>query len=464
MLKVKYQASLEFLTTYGWAIAVIVLVLIILYSLGIFSFSNSVPNSISGFSSTPVLSVEATSNSLMLDIDNNVGQPINITGIVANSSGSSYSTFLCQYYYLYPSQSTVCIVSGKFPDPAYVSVTILYNIPTSKSVQLSSTGNLIVHLSTIQSPSMPMGVIAYEKIFINNSQSSPTPSPFQQMVNVSNSVYNGYAASNFQNVEFFYANGTTIPSWLESYTYPNNAIYWVKLGSIPAHTSIPIYIGFAPQTYNLFNGVNVGEAPQLSSTYGEYDDGANVFNFYDNFAGTTLSSKWVANGASYTINNSLTYANGVNDNELDTATSFTAPYIIDYYGSGTAGSEDGGVYFNIQAQAANSNSYLWAQRASEGTDMFYTYISGSYTQEASWSYSIDGNKHIYTLIVGLSDNPLITQTDYNTKESFTSMPTTYTSGYFGPRSLAGTTYWQWARVRAYPPNGVMPSVGFGSVI
>ncbi|MGC8682180.1 MAG: DUF2341 domain-containing protein, partial [Candidatus Acidifodinimicrobium sp.] len=254
MLKVKYQASLEFLTTYGWAIAVIMLVLIILYSLGIFSFSNSVPNSISGFSSTPVLSVEATSNSLMLDIDNNVGQPINITEIVANSSGSSYSTFLCQYYYLYPSQSTVCIVSGKFPDPAYVSVTILYNIPTSKSVQLSSTGNLIVHLSTIQSPSMPMGVIAYEKIFINNSQSSPTPSPFQQMINVSNSVYNGYAASNFQNVEFFYANGTTIPSWLESYTYPNNAIYWVKLGSIPAHTSIPIYIGFAPQTYNLFNG------------------------------------------------------------------------------------------------------------------------------------------------------------------------------------------------------------------
>ena len=37
------------------------------------------------------------------------------------------------------------------------------------------------------------------------------------------------------------------------------------------------------------------------------------------------------------------------------------------------------------------------------------------------------------------------------------MPTTYTSGHFGPRVFVGTTFWQWVRVRAYPPNGVMPS-------
>jgi len=32
--------------------------------------------------------------------------------------------------------------------------------------------------------------------------------------------------------------------------------------------------------------------------------------------------------------------------------------------------------------------------------MFYTYISGIYTEYTLWPYSIDGNMHVYTLIVG----------------------------------------------------------------
>ncbi|MGC8579895.1 MAG: hypothetical protein ACP5MB_07550, partial [bacterium] len=69
--------------------------------------------------------------------------------------------------------------------------------------------------------SAPSGINYYSTLTISNSQSTATPSPFQQMINVSNSIYNGYAASNFQNVEFFYANGTIIPSWLESYSSTN---------------------------------------------------------------------------------------------------------------------------------------------------------------------------------------------------------------------------------------------------
>ncbi len=180
------------------------------------------------------------------------------------------------------------------------------------------------------------------------------------------------------------------------------------------------------------------------------------------FAGTSLNtSKWIANGASYTINNGLTYTTSNNYNVLTSTISFTDPYIIEYYGKGIANSNnqyDGGIYFNIQSTAANSNADLWAQRSSVGTyDMFYTYISGSYTQYGSWSYSIDGNMHIYTLIVGPNNNPLITERDYILEENYTSFPSTYTSGYFGPRAYVGTTFWQWVRVRAYPPNGVMPS-------
>jgi len=226
---------------------------------------------------------------------------------------------------------------------------------------------------------------------------------------------------------------------------------------LPALLSFTLNIG----AISIFSGI--GEAPQLSPTYAQYDNGASVFNFYDNFAGTSLSPKWVANGASYTVNNGLTYTPNQNYDMLVSATSFTSPYIIDYYGEGTASTGDGGVYFNVQGTGANANSILWAQRGSSGSDAFYVYTSGTYTREARWQYSIDGNMHIYTLVDGPNNNPLIAQKDYSTKESFTSMPSTYNSGSFGPRDFSGTTYWQWVRVRAYPPNGVMPSVSFGSV-
>ncbi|MGC8533886.1 MAG: DUF2341 domain-containing protein, partial [Candidatus Parvarchaeum sp.] len=151
---------------------------------------------------------------------------------------------------------------------------------------------------------------AVSTLTITNSQTTATPFPFQQMVNITSSDPGwAYISQDFgQNVEFFYANGTIIPSWLESYT-STHAIWWVKIGSIPASSSIKIYMGFASTSTNVFNTVNVGEAPQLSPTYGEYDDGANVFNFYDNFAGTTINSEWtqvIPSGTTITQNNGIT--------------------------------------------------------------------------------------------------------------------------------------------------------------
>jgi len=309
-------------------------------------------------------------------------------------------------------------------------------------------------------------------IILVNNQNISTPNPFQQMIQLNESNYKGYIIYNrsFANFEFVYNNGTVIPAWIEN----NNSgklIIWLKINSIPASSSKTIYLDIFPGNDNLLNasGKNgIGEAPELSPTYGEYDDGASVFNFYDNFAGTTLSSKWVANGASYTINNGLTYNMGNNYDTLLSAISFISPYVIDYFGKGIEYSSqvDEGVYFNVQGISANSNGNLWAQRninSSGGVDAFYVYTSGGFAEEASWPYSIDGNMHIYTLIDGPNNNPLITQTNYSTKETFTSMPSTYSSGTFGPRASIGTIYWQWIRVRAYPPNGVMPKLVFGSL-
>jgi len=299
-------------------------------------------------------------------------------------------------------------------------------------------------------------------ITITNNQTNPTPSPFQQLLNLNlSSILSN--SSQLLNLQFCLDVNCNTPlyAWIESYNSNLSTVYiWIKLPvSIPANSSITIYMFIRNSIQYPYTGMS----PTLTSTYAQYDNGENVFTFYDNFAGTSLNTnKWITNGASYTVNNGLTYTTSANYNVLTSIAGFTAPYVIEYFGEGIAsgGIFDGGIYFNIQGTGANKNSYLWAQRNyanGNGQDAFYTYISGSYTEYTTWPYSIDGNMHVYTLMVGSNDDPLITERDYTIEENFTGMPSTFTSGYFGPRAAKGTTFWQWVRVRAYPPNGVMPS-------
>jgi len=71
-----------------------------------------------------------------------------------------------------------------------------------------------------------------------------------------------------------------------------------------------MYVGNSSDNYYSQYYPYVGEAPQLSSTYGQYDNGNYVFLFYDNFAGTTLNTnKWnygYDSGGSIIVHNGLT--------------------------------------------------------------------------------------------------------------------------------------------------------------
>ena len=123
-------------------------------------------------------------------------------------------------------------------------------------------------------------------------------------------AYQQYEACNLQNVEFFFANGTVINSWMEgniiangasnslctSSSSPNslsesaNVLWWINYpwssSFLPANTGTAttntIYMGFASPSSSVINGNNVGEAPTLSSKYAEYDNGAKVFLSYFN--------------------------------------------------------------------------------------------------------------------------------------------------------------------------------------
>ena len=218
---------------------------------------------------------------------------------------------------------------------------------------------ILLSVHSVHALSFPTGITNYVALNISNSQSSATPSPFQQMINVTSSD-NGWTYINTnqttafgENVEFFYSNGTIIPSWLESYS-SSNAIWWVKVGSIAADSKLTIYMGFASKTTNLLNNKTTGEAPQISSTYAEYDDGANVFTDYWNFAGTSLPSGWTYYNAEPTINNGLDFASA---NELiSTTATYPISNILEGYVTYPSTSNNMGFGYAVDV---NGNPYTY---------------------------------------------------------------------------------------------------------
>ena len=251
-------------------------------------------------------------------------------------------------------------------------------------------------------------------------------------------------------------------SWLESYS-SSNAVWWVKVGSIPANSHITIYVGFANKTKNLFNTVDDGEAPQLSATYGEYDDGVNVFTDYWNFAGTSLPSGWTGSG--YTVNNGVTVAGGGGispDLKLQSSSDFVMDSLTDMYGSGTLngniglgtststggigfgpGWNEGSIGFSELGSNTNDNGggpYFSPEPASGQYYVYSEYWLDSTSVPILYSYSNQITGGIDSADLGTTLSPQITPDN---------------NAYIAT---------QWLRIRAYPPNGVMPTVSFGSLV
>ena len=165
--------------------------------------------------------------------------------------------------------------------------------------------------------SLPANTLYYVNVSLQNTQTTATGNYLQVMIPFNALAYTSYEASNLQNIEFSYSNnGTVADTWLEgnglnetkatSLSSSANIIYWVKLNpSIAASSTAAdvLTIDFMSTATNLFNGKTVGVAPQLycasgcpQTSYAQYDNGANVFPAYQDFAGTlaanTLPTGW----------------------------------------------------------------------------------------------------------------------------------------------------------------------------
>ena len=464
------QSALEYMMTYGWAILIIVIVAAVLYGMGIFSPSSSVQQTVTGFSGLGSVQALCSSNQeLTLQLGNSLGEVIKITNITVTGSGV-HNSILPQRV-IQPSSLQNFNITGVCPSTPTgysLSVSVEYTEPGSVFQNtLVTSGTLTGTTVPVSTQTLPAGVVFTTKVTVTNNQNTSTSSPFQQMVNMSNSVYKGYAASNLQNVEFFYYNGTIIPSWLESYTYSKNALYWLKLGSIGANSTDTIYVGFASNGTNLFNGNTVGEAPQLSSTYGQYDNGANVFStFYQNFVGTGLPSGWTGSG--YSINNGLSlpyssYALTSKNYGLNST------QILDYYGNFPLATADHNAGFGYTLSSSDVTASTAIQTWFEINTAVWSnaYAGGLVDQGSGWNATsaLTTGYNVYS-IYWPSSSEASFSVNYDT-------PSVLTKDVYGSQLPIGGANTQisqatigpfyWVRVRADPPSGVMPSVAFGSI-
>ncbi len=344
-------------------------------------------------------------------------------------------------------------------------------------------------------PVTPSNVLYYIPINVMNQQSiavsANTPIAigsygyYGNVIGFNALKYSQYYTCNLDNAEFFFANGTIATSWLEGNimnaetansactgaSSPNalvdssNILYWVNIPGnyfLPANTGTPsyntIYLGWTGNTLtaanNLFSS-KVGEAPQLSSSYGQYDNGANVFTAYwnnDTISTSKMPTSWVGSVTGFAEYNTPITTNIVWETYAQTpSTGFNTLGgggidLISLFGSGalsltwlSMGSEYSGV-FKI---AENSGAGAEISNYNTNWDVFgiapTTSYLGGYWQE---NYAIN-----YTSSVTGRD---VWNTPGNTI-------------YVGQDSLSTFQTIGWTRVRNMPPDDVLPNTTYGAV-
>lgn len=489
----KGQSAVELLTTYSWAFLIIAVFISFVFVLA--SSSNPANNFASSCVVTPEITCQDSSlisaagnTTFEVQLHNNLGVQIYFP---ANGLTVSYG-FSNTIYQGQCTPKTVpagsiftCVSSGELSLPGSESQNVHFNINYNICEPLC--GITQGAISSLEANGIKYSI----PIKITNDYGSMN-SPFQQMITIPNAEYRAYEAGNLHNIEFFYANGTVIPSWLESGGSNTSAssIYWIKLTGSAASPlpiygeSTTVYMGFAAANVNLFNTATTGEAPQLSCNnpsnpatgcaagqYGKYDDGANVFGNYWNFAGTTVPSGMTSSGT-VTINNGATVSFG---GYLTTTATFNYPSnIIADFGFSAPTTNAGNAWYQF-GYVSQSGGYSYdsstaiAWNINDAPPYFVSDAGVSFTSTAFPSgVAPTGSFNIGTVYWGSasSDSGWINYVNEITQTAEIPPSGLY---YLGINNNQGdgtappipTLYW--LRTRTYPPSGVMPSVSIGPV-
>ena len=344
------------------------------------------------------------------------------------------------------------------PDGNYI-----YNISTDGNILQPDNGTLSVNGSNLNVTAYSLdAVYPNVTVYVFNNQSAATGPNFQQELRMNSSTQILQNISSDGGNVRFYLGSQELYSWRE-----NATIWWIKLpNGVPAESTVAVNMTFLSKSIE-YDDIYAGEAPQLSSTYGEYDNGENVFGFYDNFAGASLNaSKWTILGSSggYAQDNGITVTGNNGWESLGTANNYDPQtQVAEVHGRLTA--------------LLAPNAYSYAQLLAWGppyapdlpqfgitdSDRAYSLFAydsgpavgdtflGSTATNQTWSVWQDGSDYYAAL-------------DYDTLQGLSAQyaPITSQDFGFGTVSTGVSAVVQYARLRALPPGGVMPKVVFTS--
>ena len=219
----------------------------------------------------------------------------------------------------------------------WTTVTLIW-IPGSPMSAARATNPLSPMLPPpLRAPQQPAGAVGSIDLAVQNTMANAT-GKYQQLVHIDSAAYANIINSNWSNgVPYYTDNDTPLFGWIEANATntSKDTVLWLSLASIPTGNSTNVSIYFWPtSTFTLSAAGFMGEAPNLSAKYGEFDNGAKVFNFYDNFSGSTLSSLWKGQGAwKYTVNHGVTInATPGGGTGIVSKATFAYPAVEDFYG------------------------------------------------------------------------------------------------------------------------------------
>ena len=349
---------------------------------------------------------------------------------------------------------------------------------------LLSTGFFVL-MSTSTGVARAASPAAYVPVTLTNSQTTATPVNFDQLVKVDWSTYSTYLNSNVSNVRFY--NSTTLSSsyelsgWIEdnNTTTAISSNVWVNLSGtiVPASGTATIYMAFLGKASSWSS--HWGLAPQLSATYGEFDNGASVFSHYWRFGGlSALPSPWtLAYDSGAGVFHATNYEIGENGNDGGIVTTgsydmngmtFTVGYVLPVT-TATTGAVGG---IGIGAASSPGSGFIGGGGGiiggSTGTvSLFYNNNGQSGKAELYIAGTQEGSTVTYQTTVGRWSVGSDGTTSYgNFNASSTSYPQSFPTGplaIFATSGIGGAPDVYWAMSRYTPPVGVMPAASFGTL-
>ena len=315
-------------------------------------------------------------------------------------------------------------------------------------------------------------------ITITNNQANPTPSPFQQLLNLNLSSILS-SSNQLLNLQFCLDAQCNTPlyAYVENYSSNLSSVYiWVNLPvSIPANSSITIYMFVRNSNQYPYTGLSPLVAQQLSLST-SYDNGTNVFPYYQSFANlSALPSGWqlVYNSASSSLLFQTYYLeitnanpnNGITQSSSSNFVNLVVDFLVQLGSfSGTGNSVIGiglgqanatSTYF-IGAPGAvianNSDGVAFGYFNQGTTNTLYEYIGTSNVN----SFSVSTSAII--LGIGLAPSETYFYYNYQLQYSTTSIPGTFSLPITVIKQSQPSDMYLYAiKTRNLPPNGVMPS-------